>query len=137
MDSSNEVAVRLKDVSLQLPDGHRLIDGVGFDLSAGETLVLLGRSGSGKTTILKLINALLRPTSGEIEVLGKSLTRWDPIRLRRRIGYVIQETGLFPHFTVEANVALVPRLEGWEEDKIGHRCRELLELVGLAPDTFR
>jgi osmoprotectant transport system ATP-binding protein len=129
-------AVRLSRVSYQLPDGHRLVNDVDLELAAGETLVLVGRSGSGKTTILKLINALLAPTSGEIEVLGKHSREWDPIGLRRKIGYVIQEVGLFPHFTVEANVGLVPRLEGWEEARIHARSKELLELVGLDPDRF-
>jgi osmoprotectant transport system ATP-binding protein len=129
-------AVRLSRVSYQLPDGHRLVSDIDLELAAGETLVLVGRSGSGKTTILKLINALLAPTSGEIEVLGKRSREWDPIGLRRKIGYVIQEVGLFPHFTVEANVAVVPRLEGWPEGRIQARSREMLELVGLDPERF-
>ncbi len=131
-----DVAVELKDVSLALPDGHRLVNEVSFLVPAGETLVLVGRSGSGKTTILKLINALLTPTSGQIRVLGTKTTEWDPISLRRKIGYVIQEIGLFPHFTVEANVGLVPRLEGWDEGRIRTRGRELLEMVGLDPERF-
>jgi osmoprotectant transport system ATP-binding protein len=131
-----DVAVELKDVSLALSDGHRLVNEVSLLVPAGETLVLVGRSGSGKTTILKLINALLTPTSGQIRVLGIKTTEWDPIRLRRKIGYVIQEVGLFPHFTVEANVGLVPRLEGWEQGRIRARGRELLEMVGLDPETF-
>lgn len=136
MDSSNSIAVRLSKVSLRLPDGRSLVEEVDLSLPAGETLVLVGRSGSGKTTLLKMINALATPTSGRIEVLGKNTTDWDPIALRRKIGYVIQEIGLFPHFTVEANVGLVPRLEGWDEDRIRRRSRELLELVGLDADTF-
>ena len=103
----------------------------------GETLVLLGRSGSGKTTALKMVNALLLPTAGEVRVEGKSTTAWDPVRLRRHIGYVIQEVGLFPHFTVERNIGLVPRLEGWEEPKIQARVQDLLEQVGLDPAEFR
>src|SRR6266487_6289386 len=126
-----DVAVELKDVSLALPDGHRLVNEVSFLVPAGETLVLVGRSGSGKTTILKLINALLTPTSGQIRVLGTKTTEWDPIRLRRKIGYVIQEIGLFPHFTVERNVALVPSLESWAEEKVRARVKEMLSLVGL------
>ncbi len=98
--------------------------------------MLLGRSGSGKTTTLKLINRLIEPTSGEIRVEGKSTSEWDAIHLRRSIGYVIQETGLFPHFTVERNIALVPRLEGWPEDRTRERVVELLRLVGLAPEMF-
>jgi osmoprotectant transport system ATP-binding protein len=112
----------LRNFSLQVPPG--------------ETLVLLGRSGSGKTTALKMVNALLRPTAGEVRVEGRPTTAWDPVQLRRRIGYVIQEVGLFPHFTVERNVGLVPRLEGWEEPKIRARVQYLLEQVGLDPAQF-
>ena len=98
--------------------------------------MLLGRSGSGKTTTLKLINRLLEPTAGEILIDGRSGGSWDPIQLRRGIGYVIQDAGLFPHWTVEKNVALVPRLERWPEEKIQARVREMLSLVGLPPGQF-
>jgi osmoprotectant transport system ATP-binding protein len=98
--------------------------------------VLLGESGCGKTTTLKLVNRLLLPTTGEVLVEGKATTEWDAIRLRRMTGYVIQEGGLFPHFTVERNVSLVPRLEGWPEGRVRERARELLELVGLEPSKF-
>ena len=128
--------LRFKDVGLQLADGRDLVRHITLTVAAGETLVLLGRSGSGKTTLLKLTNALLNSTSGSIEVLGKSLADWDLIRLRRSIGYVIQEIGLFPHFTVEANIALVPRLEGWDEKRVEERCGEMLRLVGLDPPVF-
>src|SRR6476619_6862849 len=101
--------------------GRALLEDVSFKIEAGETIVLLGRSGSGKTTTLRLINRLLEPTSGEVAVEGKKTTDWDPIRLRRRIGYVIQEIGLFPHFTVARNVALVPSLESWPEAQIARR----------------
>jgi len=136
MSETSSPAVRLRQVSYQVPGGARLLHDVDLEIASGETLVLVGRSGSGKTTLLKLINALLEPSAGSIEVLGKSRTEWDPIRLRRRIGYVIQEVGLFPHFTIEANVGLVPRLEGWEAERIRTRVRELLSLVGLDPDRF-
>src|SRR5947207_11410701 len=99
-------------------NGRALLDDVTLKAEAGETIVLLGRSGSGKTTTLRLINRLLEPTSGEVLVEGRKTTDWDPIRLRRSIGYVIQEIGLFPHFTVARNVALVPSLESWPEDKV-------------------
>lgn len=107
-----------------------------FTVGAAETLVLLGRSGSGKTTALKMVNSLVTPTSGEVLVEGKPTAAWDSIRLRRRIGYVIQETGLFPHFTVAENIGLVPRLEGWGPERIRARVHELLERVDLAPAEF-
>jgi osmoprotectant transport system ATP-binding protein len=107
-----------------------------FTVECGETLVLLGRSGSGKTTALKMVNRLLTPTAGEVLVEGRSTAAWDPIRLRRRIGYVIQETGLFPHFTVAENIGLVPRLEGWSPERIQARVSELLEQIGLQSREF-
>ncbi len=113
-----------------------LVQDVSFTVGAGETLVLLGRSGSGKTTTLKLINRLLEPTAGEVRIAGAPAHAVPPTRLRRRIGYVIQEVGLFPHFTVARNVGLVPRLEGWEPPRIAARVRELLAVVGLDPDTY-
>lgn len=102
-----------------------------LEISQGETLVLLGRSGSGKTTLLRLINAMLLPSEGQVLVQGRATREWDAIRLRRGIGYVIQEAGLFPHFTVAENVALVPTLERWERARISARVDELLTLVGL------
>ena len=109
--------IQCHQVSYCLRDGRALVSGLSFTVGRGETLVLLGRSGSGKTTTLKLINRLLEPTAGEVWVEGRATTAWDPIRLRRRIGYVIQEVGLMPHLTVEENVGLVPRLEGWEAQR--------------------
>ena len=117
-------------------DGRALVDGVSFTVGAGETLVLLGRSGSGKTTTLRLVNRLLVPTSGAVLIAGAPADAVAATQLRRRIGYVIQEVGLFPHFTVAANVGLLPRLEQWPQDRIARRVRELLVLVGLDPDTF-
>ena len=105
-------------------------------IDAGETLVLLGRSGSGKTTALKMVNGLLFPGSGEVLVDGTPTTAWDPVRLKRRIGYVIQEIGLFPHYTVARNVGLVPQLEGWDEPRITERVHALLRQVGLDPVQF-
>ncbi|HEV7797958.1 MAG TPA: ATP-binding cassette domain-containing protein, partial [Pyrinomonadaceae bacterium] len=113
-----------------------IISHLTFSVQPGETLVLLGESGCGKTTTLKLINRLLVPTSGQVMVENRSTTEWDPIRLRRRTGYVIQEGGLFPHFTVARNVGLVPALERWDESRIKNRVNELLAIVGLEPDEF-
>ncbi|MEX2261592.1 MAG: ATP-binding cassette domain-containing protein [Bryobacteraceae bacterium] len=110
-----------------------ILRGLSFSLQPGETLVLLGRSGSGKTTALKMINALIHPTSGEVRVEGKATTDWDPVRLKRRIGYVIQDTGLFPHFTVAENIGLVPKLEGWKPEAIEKRVGELLDQLQLTP----
>lgn len=123
------------NVSYQVA-GKRVLDRLSFEIPAGETLVLLGRSGSGKTTALKMVNGLLFPSSGKILVEGKPTTSWDLIRLRRRIGYVIQDTGLFPHFTIARNVGLVPRLEHWPDERIAKRVRELLEHVGLNPEEY-
>src|SRR5215468_3747694 len=124
--------VEFRDVGYVI-DGRALLEDVSFKIEAGETLVLLGRSGSGKTTTLKLINRLLEPTSGEVFVENQKTTDWDPIRLRRRIGYVIQEIGLFPHFTVARNVSLVPSLESWPQEKVATRVDDMLALVGLDP----
>ncbi len=116
--------------------GRVIVRDVSFAVGPSETLVLLGRSGSGKTTTLKLINRLLEPTAGTVRVAGERAAELPVTRLRRRIGYVIQEVGLFPHLTVARNVALVPRLEQWDEGRIAARVRELLAVVGLDPDGF-
>ena len=113
-----------------------LISQLSMSINSGETLVLLGRSGSGKTTLLRLINRMLVPSSGGVVVEGKFTMDWDAIRLRRHIGYVIQEAGLFPHFTVAENVGLVPKLEKWDPTRIDERTDELLKIVGLDPKEF-
>ena len=120
----------------RLPGGRALLDALSLAVEEGETLAVIGRSGSGKTTALKLVNALLMPTAGEVRVAGRATTAWDAIRLRRRTGYVIQEMGLFPHLTVARNVGLVPELEGWPAERIGKRVEELLALVGLPAAEF-
>lgn len=134
---AGKTAVQFRNVNLTVANNRPILVDLSFEIRKGETLVLLGRSGSGKTTSLKLINRLIEPTTGEVSVEGRPTTEWDPIRLRRHIGYVIQETGLFPHFTVERNVAVVPRLERWPGDRIRERVRDLLQLVGLDPDVFQ
>jgi osmoprotectant transport system ATP-binding protein len=128
--------VEFRAVSYAVNGGRPIIDRLNLNVQRGETLVLLGESGCGKTTTLRLVNRLLTPTSGLVLVEGKATTAWNVIRLRRRTGYVIQEAGLFPHFTVADNVALVPQLDGWDETRIRQRVRELLELVGLNPGQF-
>jgi osmoprotectant transport system ATP-binding protein len=134
--TSSDIAVELKSVSYRLPEGRTLIENLDLRVRRGEMLTMLGRSGAGKTTALKLINGLLEPSSGEVIVEGRPQKEWDPICLRRTIGYVIQEVGLFPHWSVERNVALVPRLENWPESRVQERVREMMNLVGLAPAEF-
>jgi osmoprotectant transport system ATP-binding protein len=124
-------AIQFRNVSYRLQNGRELLHDLNLEVRRGETLVLLGRSGSGKTTTLKLINRLLSPSTGEVLVEGRSTGEWDVIRLRRMIGYVIQDVGLFPHFTVARNIGLVPQIESWPLDRIRQRVEELLELVGL------
>ena len=127
--------VEFRNVSFAI-GGRTILRDITLAIETGETLVLLGRSGSGKTTVLKLINGLLMPTGGTVMVEGRSTAEWDPVRLKRRIGYAIQEIGLFPHFTVARNVGLVPRLEGWDEPRINARVSELLKQFDLDPEKF-
>ncbi len=128
MAASPGATVEFRSVSYRI--------GLSFTVDAGETLVLLGRSGSGKTTALKMVNGLTFPTTGAVLVDGRPTTAWDLIQLRRGIGYVIQEVGLFPHFSIGANVGLVPRLLEWTPERISARTKELLEQVGLDPVQF-
>lgn len=132
---SSAPAIAFRDVGYRI--GKRaIVRRLNFEIASGEVLVLLGRSGSGKTTTMKLIDRLLEPTSGQVVVWGKATTDWNPIHLRRRMGYVIQGTGLFPHFTIEENVGLVPSLERRSPRWVRSRVWELLELVGLDPQDF-
>ena len=133
--SGKPVAIRFDNVGFTVGNTVILTD-LDFEVFEGETLILLGESGCGKTTTLKMINRLIQPTSGEIFVQGRSIFDWDVIELRRHTGYVLQEAGLFPHFTVGENVAVVLRLLGWGESKRRERMREMLELVGLDPVRF-
>jgi osmoprotectant transport system ATP-binding protein len=135
MPQDNEIAVEFRDVTFSRQN-RPLVANLNFSIRQGEALILLGRSGSGKTTTMKLINRLLTPTQGEVLFEGTPTSQWDEIKLRRKIGYVIQETGLFPHFTVERNVGLVPTLEGWKPKTIKTRVYELLQMVGLNPEQF-
>ncbi|KJH72267.1 ATP-binding cassette domain-containing protein [Aliterella atlantica] len=135
MPTNREIAVEFDNVTFNRGD-RSMVANLNFTIYQGEALILLGRSGSGKTTTMKLINNLFTPTQGKVRVQGRSTTDWNPIKLRRQIGYVIQEIGLFPHFTIARNVGLVPALEGWKPKQIKTRVYELLQLVGLDPAQF-
>src|SRR5437870_5653749 len=123
-------AIEFRGVSYEVA-GKRILSDVNLAVEPGETLALLGRSGSGKSTALKLTNGMLFPTRGEVLIDGKGTSDWDPIRLKRRMGYAIQEVGLFPHFTVARNVGLVPTLEEWKPEDVRNRVDYLLDRVGL------
>jgi osmoprotectant transport system ATP-binding protein len=129
-------AIALRDVMKRYPTGQEALRGVSFEVEAGRVLVLLGTSGSGKTTALKTINGLVTPDQGSVLALGEDVARADKIALRRRIGYVIQEVGLLPHLSVADNVGLVPELLGWPKDRRRAQAREMLALVRLDPDRF-
>lgn len=124
-----------RDVSYVVA-GRRILDRLNVEVETGETLVLLGRSGSGKTTALRLINRMLEPSGGTVLINGQDIRKFDAIQLRRRIGYVIQDVGLLPHWTIEQNVALVPRLAGWPIQKQRKRAQELIEQVGLPEEMM-
>ena len=125
-------AIEFHRVSFTQPTGLRVLSGLSLSIAEGEVLALVGRSGSGKTTLLRLINRLAEPQDGRVIVRGRDVREWEAIRLRRAIGYVIQDVGLFPHLTVADNIAVVPRLEGWPPARVAERVGSLLELVGLA-----
>src|SRR5947209_6959879 len=126
--SQADSAIEFVNVHYRISGSRELISGLNLSISRGETLMLLGRSGSGKTTTLKLINRILNASQGEVRVEGESVADWDVIRLRRHIGYAIQDAGLFPHYTVKENVELIPKLEGWESTRLRNRVCEVLQL---------
>ena len=130
-DAPTTPVIEFRDVCFRV-ESTPVLSRVSLQVNRGETLVLLGRSGSGKTTTLKLVNRLVTPSSGEVRVNGISNAQVDVIHLRRGIGYVLQEAGLFPHFTVERNIGIVPHIEGWSAGRIRTRVQELLQLVGLS-----
>jgi osmoprotectant transport system ATP-binding protein len=129
-------AIEFRGVSFARPGVPRVLDRFSLTVDAGDVLALVGRSGAGKSTLLKLINRLLEPDEGAVFVEGRDTREWEPIQLRRRVGYVLQDVGLFPHMSVADNVAVVPRLERWPPDRVEPRVRELLALVGLPPEQF-
>src|SRR5829696_4853527 len=137
MSSADNTVVAFRRVTYAPPGvSAPIIDALDLEVRRGETLVLLGESGCGKTTTLRLVNRMLEPTAGEVLVEGRDTRAWDAIELRRRTGYVIQDAGLFPHFDVGRNVGLVPVLEGWDDARVSARVAELLSLVGLDPERF-
>lgn len=127
----------LSQVSKSYGDGKPAVDGISFDADAGELVVILGESGSGKTTTLKMINRLIAPTTGTILIGGQDTSSQDPVTLRRSIGYVFQGVGLFPHMTVAQNIGVTPSLLGWGPDRVTQRVDQMLELVRLDPTTYR
>lgn len=130
------VSVSFSAVSFAHPGQDPILDGFDLAVADGEIVAVVGRSGAGKTTILKLVNRLLVPSHGSVHVKGRDTREWDPIDLRRKTGYVFQDVGLFPHLTVEDNVRIVPRLEGWESARAAARATELLDMVGLPADRY-
>jgi osmoprotectant transport system ATP-binding protein len=136
VDASTAASIALEGIRKQYPDGTVAVTDLSLDVPAGELVVLIGPSGCGKSTVLRMINRLIELSAGRILLDGEDTSRVDPVRLRRRIGYVIQDVGLFPHQTVRANIGTVPRLLGWPRSRIASRADELLDLVGLPPARF-
>jgi osmoprotectant transport system ATP-binding protein len=129
-------AIEFRGVSFARPGQPRVLDRFNLTVESGDVLALVGRSGAGKSTLLRLVNRLLLPDEGAVLVQGRDTREWEPIALRRSVGYVLQDVGLFPHMSVADNVAVVPRLERWRADRVGPRVHELLDLVGLPAKEF-
>lgn len=128
--------IEFNDVSKTFQDGFKALKNISFQVTEGELLVLIGPSGSGKTTTMRMINRLIEPSGGTITIEGKDISKEDPVKLRRTIGYVIQQIGLLPHMSIKENVSLVPRLEKWKKDQYTDKVNELMEMVGLDPETY-
>jgi osmoprotectant transport system ATP-binding protein len=129
-------AIEFRDVSYRQPNAAQVFDHFTLAIETGEVFALVGRSGAGKSTLLRLVNRLVLPDSGAVLVQGRNTREWEPIRLRRSVGYVIQEVGLFPHMSVADNISVVPRLEGWDAGRVTARVNELLDLIGLPASTY-
>ena len=136
MDAAADAVISFRGVRKEYPDGTVAVHDLDLDVRRGELLVLVGPSGCGKSTTLRMVNRLVEPTAGQVLLAGADVASQDPVRLRRGIGYVIQHVGLFPHRTVAQNVATVPGLVGWDRARTRARVHELLDLVGLSPDTY-
>ncbi len=136
LPTNDIVLVRFDNAAFQYPGRAPALAGVSLSVDSGQVVAIVGRSGAGKSTLLKLVNRLLVPTAGAVFVEGRDTREWDPIRLRRHVGYVFQDVGLFPHMTIEENVSVVPRLERWPPARMRARAHELLALVGLDPAAF-
>ena len=132
----NDAAIAFEQVGLTTPEGRVILDRIEFTVAPGTTTAMLGRSGCGKTTLLRTVNRLVEPSTGRVMVDGKATADWDPIALRRSIGYVIQETGLFPHFDTERNIGTVLEIEGRPKQEISERARKMFSQVGLDFATF-
>lgn len=130
-------AIEFIDVSKRFGESsYNAVDSVSLSIEKGEFITILGSSGCGKTTLLKIINRLYEPSEGSVRLLGQDISDLDPVKLRRGIGYVIQQIGLFPHMTIRENIATVPKLLKWDKNRIDNRVKELLSLVGMEPEEF-
>jgi osmoprotectant transport system ATP-binding protein len=135
-DASSKAAIEFRDVSFATPQGRLLLDKITLSIASGTTIAVLGRSGSGKTTLLRTVNRMIEPASGQVLLEGRPVAQSDPVTLRRGIGYVVQETGLFPHFRIERNIGIVLELQGHPKSEIHTRSLELMTMVGLDPEKF-